>query len=276
MSEPPTQNVLDMQKRGINDSEIISRLRQQGFTEREINDAFNQAKVKSTLESSDSMAANIEGMSPSIFETTEEENISQELEATQGQSTYQRRSMQQPQPPSQSARYYYPQQQEQMEYEYPEGYQEQENDVYTYPTEAIEEIVESVIQERWREFREEVGDVRLWRETFARDLERLERRIDRLDDAINKIQASLLDKVQEYGRGIRSLGADMKAVEAGLANILDPLRDNVKELGRVVSGVKERSNVIRSSTPFTTSKPSTLSTTAAKKTKDIRKLKKLP
>ena len=49
MAEPPIKLVIEMQNSGLNDAEIIKRLREQGYSEKDINDSFNQAKVKSTI-----------------------------------------------------------------------------------------------------------------------------------------------------------------------------------------------------------------------------------
>ena len=102
----------------------------------------------------------------------------------------------------------------------------------------IEEIAEAIIEEKWRSFTEKVGDVQLWRESVDREVARMEKRIDKVDDSISAIHAALLDKVGEYGKGVKSLGSDLKAVEKVLSQILEPLMHNVKELKSVTEELK--------------------------------------
>ena len=58
--------VIDMHKEGLSDLEIISRLRQEGFSETDINDALNQSNVKSAVESSAQPATTQQAVPPQI------------------------------------------------------------------------------------------------------------------------------------------------------------------------------------------------------------------
>ena len=71
MVEPPTNLIIDMQNKGMNDAEIINRLREQGYAEKEINDAFNQAKVKSTIKTEESPVSEIETVGVPVSEQSQ-------------------------------------------------------------------------------------------------------------------------------------------------------------------------------------------------------------
>ena len=122
-------------------------------------------------------------------------------------------------------------------YEYPQqtqGYGE------SYSAETFEEIAESIIEEKWRSVMDKIGDIQGWKETVDREIGRIETRIEKIDDVITGIHAALLEKVGEYGKNIKTLGSDVKAVEKVLSQILSPLIKNVKELKGITETLKRR------------------------------------
>lgn len=277
MAESVASVVLRMQNAGLGDAEIIERLREQGFSERQINDGFNQAKVRNTIKADDFSgfedpsvseesaprartqgraargargAGRSTGRAPKGFTSEEfiqapapEEDYTEEgYETSQMQDASDWGADQGANTGAGGAGgagtagggyygYSYPQAQQQG---YAQGYDA------GYTAEAFEEVAESIIEEKWRSFTEKVGDVQLWRESIDRDIARMEKRIDKIDDSITAIHAALLDKVGEYGRGVKSLGSDVKAVEKVLSQILEPLMHNVKELKSVTEELRRK------------------------------------
>ncbi|HIH17492.1 MAG TPA: hypothetical protein HA282_05535 [Nanoarchaeota archaeon] len=285
MAESVASVVLKMQNAGIGDAEIIERLREQGFSERQINDGFNQAKVRTTIRADDFGSME----DPSVAEepvarragvggargggrrtgssgrgtqsrerggrggfTSEEFIQAPAPEEDYTGESYETSQMQDASDwssdPNASAGgaggggagtagggyygYSYPQTQQAQGYA--QGYDA------GYTAEAFEEVAESIIEEKWRSFTEKVGDVQLWRESIDRDIARMEKRIDKIDDSITAIHSAILDKVGEYGKGVKSLGSDVKAVEKVLSQILEPLMHNVKELKSVTEELKRK------------------------------------
>jgi len=67
MTRPvPTNIILEMNKRGYKDVDIIRYLKQKGYTPTEMSDAFNQAKVKLELERNQAAQENQEADEPKI------------------------------------------------------------------------------------------------------------------------------------------------------------------------------------------------------------------
>ncbi len=231
----PTREVLDMQNAGMNDADIIRRLREAGYTEKDINDAFNQAKVKTTVRAepyatSAPAAATGELATPAPTQTAgyAEQEGGGWQETAAPASAY---------PEGYGEGYGYGTETEGTEgYGYPQQAQAAE----AYTAETFEEIAESIIEEKWQEFTEKVGDLRIWKETIDRDIERIEKRIERIEDSINSIQAAIMEKVGEYGKGVKSLGTDVKAMEKALKDIIEPLMKNVKEVKGITERIKRK------------------------------------
>lgn len=254
MAKPPTNVVLNMQKAGLSDAEIIRRLREQGHTEKDINDAFNQAKVKETVGGDFPSKRNERGYPRYPNENTEyqESETANAMvpsdEEMAGGLEEEREDISNVPTPARGYEYGYGDQlTQEMPYEggygtevspqaegYGYGYEE------GYTAETFEEIAESIIEEKWQEFTERIGDIGNWKERTDRELDRIYNRIDKIDEAITSIHAALLEKVGEYGKSIKSLGSDVKAVEKALSQILEPLMKNIKELKEITEKVKSK------------------------------------
>jgi len=225
MAEPPVNLVMEMQSSGLNDAEVIRRLREQGYSEKDINDAFNQAKIKSTIKQEPfPTPATAEAGAGDYMKAGPPQQGGAEFVPAPSPEGY----VQQEQPAPSFESYEYPQQVQQ-------GYNQE-----SYSTETFEEIAESIIEEKWRSFMDRIGDMQGWKETVDREIARIEKRTEKIDDAITGIHAALLEKVGEYGKNIKTLGSDVKAVEKALSQILSPLMRNVKDLRSVTETLKRR------------------------------------
>lgn len=273
MKEPPTKLLLELQNSGLGDTDIIERLRERGHTEQEINDAFNQAKVKDTIKTDEfspetpelpEAPGDFEVPGPVAAQAAGPATMKQPQPGMQAepQPAMQEEApmpatqeMPQPAPSSpQTQPALPPQPQEYVpapSYGYETGGSGGYEDYGTetggyaqpegaYTVEDFEEIVESIVEERWRAFIERIGDIQGWKEGIDRELARIDKRMERIDDSLNSINAALLEKVGEYGKNIKTLGSDVKAVEKALSQILDPLMRNVRELKGVTEKLKSR------------------------------------
>ncbi|MBU2497101.1 MAG: hypothetical protein KJ767_03525 [Nanoarchaeota archaeon] len=248
----PTKLVLEMQKTGMNDGEIIRRLREQGYTDKDVNDAFNQARVKQSIRS-DEFSEVPDAPMPSQRSPQEPTRMSGMPQGTprqmpeQGMNEFVPGPSQYPEQNEQEYDYgqqqdynYYPEtqpeQQEQQQYESEQEYPGYEQG---YTTEAFEEIAESIIEERWRAFMEKIGDVQGWKERVDREIDRIEKRIDKIDNSLMNIHAAMLEKVNEYGKGVKDLGTDVKAMERAFSGIMQPLMKHSKEVKSAADKVEK-------------------------------------
>ena len=235
--ETPVDDVLKMIQLGMNDADIIRRLTDEGYSPVQISDALNQAKIKQEIAP--------QGLTPSIMTQPPEEKPFVPKPSVPRPMAV---SPSQPMPRRVQAApeeaYPYP-------YTYPT--QMQEAPQGKLDTEEIEEIAEEIVEEKWTEIKGRISDVLEWKDYADKRLNTLDDRVKRIEMSMDRLQAALLAKVQEYGRDVKDLGAEMNSMENAFGKILNPLVDNVKELGRITDDMKRGRSSERSA-PVKTAK----------------------
>ena len=226
----PVKEVVALARQGYNDETIIRKLREQGFTPRQINDAFNQVKMKA--------AATSERMEPSIMTPGAPAPPTVETEAEMA-----------PPAPSPSYEGY-----EGYDYGTGEaGAEEITGQEYAYPqyvqypsyesrpsTEVIEEIAEEIINEKWRDFKMKAGDFGMLTKHFEQKLKSLSARMRKVENYMDKIQSSVVMRVREYESQLKSLRAEIHALETAFSKILEPLVTNVRHFQQGAAGKELR------------------------------------
>lgn len=104
---------------------------------------------------------------------------------------------------------------------------------------AIEEIAESIIGEKWGDLVKGVGDLKIWKEKIDIDLSGVKQEIVRMQRRFEGLQNSVTGKVSEYGEGIIELGSEIRALERVLEKIITPLTTNIKDLQKVTDKLKK-------------------------------------
>ena len=105
--------------------------------------------------------------------------------------------------------------------------------------EDIQAIVEEILEEKWKEFIKDVGDVGLWKSKISDDLEATKQELVRTQKRLEDLQVAVLGKVKDYSKTMQDIGTDMKALEKVFGNILEPLTKNIKELNKVTENIKK-------------------------------------
>lgn len=106
--------------------------------------------------------------------------------------------------------------------------------------EMVEEIVESVVKEKWDDMIKSMGDFKTWKERMQIDASATKQEILRLGERFENLQKSVMVRLSDYDSGVREVGTDMKALEQVLQKILGPLTRNIKELEKIVEDLKKR------------------------------------
>jgi len=239
MANVPLEEVLKLMNSGMSDADIIRKMSEEGFTPVEISDALNQAKIKKEIAP--------EGLSPSIMQEEKEEKAKQvSLPAPAPSPPVPKPSAIAPSPPSITKEkivekpeeypqpYAYPQ-------AYPQAYPEQAMEAPRMNREEMEELAEEIVNEKWMEIKNKISDVIEWKAYAEKRMNSLDERLKRIELSIDRLQAALLSKVQEYGQGIKELGSEMHSLEGAFGKILNPLVENVKELSKITNNLKESS-----------------------------------
>ena len=106
-------------------------------------------------------------------------------------------------------------------------------------TDQIQEIAESIIEEKWQEFMSEMGGFDIWRDRVNREIGSVKQELVRTQDRFNNLQKAVLGKVSEYNENILNIGTEMKALEKVFEKILEPLTTNIKELEKITERLKK-------------------------------------
>jgi len=97
----------------------------------------------------------------------------------------------------------------------------------------IEEIAEAIIDEKWKEFEQDIKIIIDWKEKTEIKIKLLEQQTKDLTNSLNSLHKSLLGKISEYDKNITDVGIEIKAMEKVFQKILPSLTENVNKLERL-------------------------------------------
>lgn len=211
-NELPISKVIDMRGSGMSDQDIASDLMSQGYSAQSASDAIGQADIKNTIEDD----APSPEMRPSVIneEAQEGEEVPPfqpevQRPTSQPRSTYQ--SMVLPERSSSRA-----------------------------DTELIEQIAESIIEEKWRKMIENVGDLSAFKENVSLNITAIKQELVRMQNRFDSLQRAVLGKISDYDTNLTDVGSEIKALEKVLQRIIEPLTSNIKDLQKITQELKSR------------------------------------
>lgn len=213
------EQITKMREQGRDDEEIVTSLEEQGVTPKAINDAFNQAKIKSAVSDTqnDQEQFNREiGMAPPSDDPSFEPPPSPISGQTKDVSEAEFYS---PQPQQQE---FYPQQQQgtaaEQEY-YPADYGNQGRG---FDSNTMIEIAEQIFSEKSSDIRKQIEDLNEFKALTQTKLESIEERTKRIETMIDKLQLAILDKIGSYGRNLESIKREMTMMEDSFGKLVNP------------------------------------------------------
>lgn len=106
--------------------------------------------------------------------------------------------------------------------------------------ETIEQIAESIVNEKWEDLMSSVGNIAIWKEKIQTDIRSIKQELIRVEERFENLQKAILGRVEEYHKTISTVGTEMKALEGVLERILQPLVSNIKELSRITEDLKKK------------------------------------
>ena len=214
------EQITEMKRRGLSESEIINNLQQQRITPKEINDALSQAQIKSAITRTDYY---------------EEEPSTDQLQVPIPQQNspleYQEEYEENPVPMQQenyTPKPYYSQNLQETNYssqpqEYPqEEYYEQEETNYpqtSTDTDTIIEIAEQVSSEKTKELQKQIDKLNEFSTLVETRLSNAIERIKKIETTIDKLQLAVLDKVGSYGQNLELIKREMSMMQDSFSKI---------------------------------------------------------
>lgn len=201
--EPPVNRASKMQGQGATKREIADRFKEEGISAQETSEALNQADLQSSPE----------------FEFPSTEMQPSAIEGEQGLSDSQLTP--------------------QSGYSAAEVPQSVGGGIGREAEEFIQEVAESIINEKWERVNEEFGDLSVWKERVSSDVAAIKQEILRVENRIDNLQNTVIGRLGDYDTHIAGVGTEVKALEEVLKNIMKPLSTNIKELSRVTEDLKK-------------------------------------
>ena len=104
----------------------------------------------------------------------------------------------------------------------------------------IEELVESVINEKWRSLVENFGNIGLWKDKVRTEISSIKQELRRLETRFDNLQKAILGKITSYDENIKDVGSEIRALEKVFQKIIEPLTSNIKDLDRITKKLKEK------------------------------------
>ena len=104
--------------------------------------------------------------------------------------------------------------------------------------EQIEEIAEAIIDEKWKEFEDDIKIIIDWKDKTETRINRFEQQIKDLTNTLNGLHKNIMGKISEYDKSITDVGVEIKAMEKVFQKVLPSLTENVNKLERMTKGSK--------------------------------------
>jgi hypothetical protein len=104
--------------------------------------------------------------------------------------------------------------------------------------EEIEEVVETIIDERWKEVTENIKKVIDWKNLMDQRFERMDQEIKDLKENFNELYKAIVGKIGDYDKNLLKVGSDLKAMEKVFSKVLPTFTENVNDLSRIAEDIK--------------------------------------
>jgi len=205
--------VMEMRGEGYAESQIIDALKQEGVSPKDIYNAITQSSIKSEV-SQVQMTDNTQEMSQTGYSPMENDPNQYQGYPQQQQEYAQ---------PQEN----YPQQ------DYGQSYQEYQAPQPANDIETINEIAEQIVEEKTVEIKKQMTSFKNSNEETKSDVERMNKRLEKLENNFNEMQVAILRKIGEYGENIKNISSEMHQTQDSFSKILNPLTDNIRELQKM-------------------------------------------
>ena len=191
-------DIQQMKNSGQEDEQIVQSLKERGVSPKEINDAFNQVKIKGA--------------------------VSNEKDYYPGQTYSQTQEIQESSAP-QEIQEYAPQEQQYQQEPYQQGYYEGGQMSGGTDTDTIMEIAEQVFQERSSKMQSQLNNLNDIKTILQSNVENISERLKRIENTIDKLQISILNKVGSYGENLESIKKEMSMMQDTFGKMINPIAD---------------------------------------------------
>jgi hypothetical protein len=204
--------IISMRQQGLDNNQIVQYLQRSGYNSNQIFDALSQADLRSAAP--DQFNPDDSAPFPGGELQPLHAGMPQPQMAPQSMSPPPREQQSMPPPPMPS-------------HDLPDN------------REQIEELVETVIDEKWEEFSKNINKIVDWKNSTEAKIASIEQQFKDLKEIFDKLHTAIIGKITEYDQNIKNVDTDIKAMEKVFQKILPTFTENVSELSRITKNLKK-------------------------------------
>jgi hypothetical protein len=108
--------------------------------------------------------------------------------------------------------------------------------------ERIEEVTESIVDEKWELFEKDVKKIIDWKDKTEAKINQITQQINDLKESFDGLRSGVLGKISEYDKSITNVGTEIKALEKVFQKVLPTLTENVSELSRITRQMRGKTS----------------------------------
>jgi len=105
---------------------------------------------------------------------------------------------------------------------------------------TIEEIVEGIVAERWKEFEERLNSFEEKDMKLQNQIEDLRKRITGFEGSLKEREVGLTSKLEEFGGSMENIEGRIGSIEKVFKEVLPELSTNIKVMSDLVEKIKEK------------------------------------
>ena len=197
------QKIMSLKRQGKQNPGIIEDLKKSGYSSQEIYDAMSSQQRNSDSELKP----------PTPSQEIGSFNESEEIEETEQNST--------------------------SDFMPSQKFPAPQNITGRQQIEDIEEIAESIINEKMDELNISLGEMTIWKERVSTEIDAIKQEILRVRNSFENLQTAMVGRVEDYRKNINDMSIEIKALNKIMERIIEPLSENVKELSRITERLKK-------------------------------------
>lgn len=208
-NEVSIDRVTELLNQGLSDAKIYETLKKEGYPSLEIDNAINQARLGNPMAEENLDDAPEPGLRPSLLNQPQSSDI--QTRSTGFSSNFNNDILEN------------------------SSFQNTRSGV-----DEVEALIESIIEEKWKNTLQRFGNLDVWRERVKTDVVSIKQELIRLEHRFENIEKAIIGKVSQYDKNIVNIGNEMKVLEQVFQKIITPLTNNIKELGKITKELKEK------------------------------------
>ncbi|EEZ93003.1 MAG: hypothetical protein BJBARM4_0391 [Candidatus Parvarchaeum acidiphilum ARMAN-4] len=117
-------------------------------------------------------------------------------------------------------------------------YENTQNSINNQNLESIQQILEQIINEKWKNSASELNSLRSSLNINTNSIETIKDNIEKLNQRIDSIQNTMVGKTEEYNKTISDVNVELQAFEKVIDRLIPAISDSIKELRDLVDDLK--------------------------------------